>query len=125
MNRTLTFAALGFALALSAPAFAGGNVEAGQKAAAPCAACHGVDGNPAADAPQYPRLAGQYRDYLEQALKEYRDGKRKNPIMAGFTQVKNADGEFTMTDQAIADLALYFASLPGKLGDVHDNVQGN
>ena len=31
----------------------------------------------------YPILAGQYADYLEQALKDYKSGKRKNPIMAG------------------------------------------
>ena len=47
-----------------------------------CAACHGADGaKPISD--DYPILAGQYRDYIVQALKDYKSGKRKNPIMAG------------------------------------------
>jgi cytochrome c553 len=28
-------------------------------------------------------LAGQHRDYLEHALKDYKSGKRKNGVMAG------------------------------------------
>lgn len=51
-------------------------------AAAVCAACHGADGTkPVTD--DIPVLAGQYRDYLVQALQDYKSGKRKNPIMAG------------------------------------------
>ena len=47
-----------------------------------CAACHGADGNaPSAD---FPKLAGQHRDYLAKALRDYKSGQRKNPIMAGF-----------------------------------------
>ena len=37
-----------------------------------------------------PRLAGQYADYLEIALKEYRSGKRPNPVMAGIVQTLGA-----------------------------------
>lgn len=47
-----------------------------------CAACHGPDGAKTL-ADEYPVLAGQYRDYLLQALQDYKSGKRKNPIMAG------------------------------------------
>jgi cytochrome c553 len=52
------------------------------KAKEVCAACHGMDGN--AQTPDYPRLAGQHRDYLEKALRDYKSGARKNAIMAGF-----------------------------------------
>ncbi len=45
-----------------------------------CSACHGADGNSVA--PNFPRLAGQWSDYIHQALKEYKSGKRKNPIMS-------------------------------------------
>jgi hypothetical protein len=45
-----------------------------------CAACHGEDGNAAASA-LYPRLAGQYHDYLARALHEYKSGERQNAIM--------------------------------------------
>jgi cytochrome c553 len=47
-----------------------------------CAACHGPDGATRV-APDYPVLAGQYQDYIVQALRDYKSGKRKNPVMAG------------------------------------------
>jgi cytochrome c553 len=47
-----------------------------------CVSCHGADGARTVS-PDYPILAGQYRDYLLQALKDYKSGKRKNPIMSG------------------------------------------
>jgi cytochrome c553 len=47
-----------------------------------CVACHGADGAKTV-APEYPILAGQYADYIEHALRDYKSGKRKNPIMAG------------------------------------------
>lgn len=93
------------------------DIEAGKQKSAPCQACHSADGNADID-PQYPRLAGQYRDYLAQALREYKKGNRSNLIMAGFVA--------PLSDQDIEDLAAYFASLPGgKLVDLHDRVQGD
>jgi cytochrome c553 len=47
-----------------------------------CVACHGADGAKTV-AEDYPVLAGQQPDYLVQALKDYKSGKRKNPVMAG------------------------------------------
>jgi cytochrome c553 len=47
-----------------------------------CVACHGADGAKTV-MDDYPILAGQYADYIVQALKDYKSGKRKNPIMAG------------------------------------------
>jgi cytochrome c553 len=47
-----------------------------------CVACHGADGAKTIS-DDYPVLAGQYADYLVQALNDYKSGKRKNPIMAG------------------------------------------
>ncbi len=59
-------------------------------AAAVCVACHGADG--IGVVPQYPSLAGQHPDYIVQALKEYKSGARKNPVMAGMAaQVKEDD----------------------------------
>jgi cytochrome c553 len=55
-----------------------------------CAACHGTDG--VGILPEYPTLAGQYADYLQRALKDYRSGKRQNAIMNGFAgQLSDAD----------------------------------
>lgn len=59
-------------------------------AAAVCVACHGADG--IGVIPQYPSIAGQHADYIVQALREYKSGVRKNPVMAGMAaQVKEDD----------------------------------
>ncbi len=84
---------------------AAGDVDAGAEKSATCAACHGVDG--ISQIITYPILAGQYPSYLTHALESYRDGTRQNAIMAGFAGA--------LSDQDIADLAAYFASLPGPL----------
>jgi len=81
-----------------------------------CAACHGDDGNAAAS-PLYPRLAGQYHDYLARALHEYKSGERKNAIMSGFVS--------TLSDAEIQGLADYYGALPGKLDDLSRYQQGN
>ncbi len=115
MQRALTiFAALVFAFA-SGAAFASGNVAAGKQKSAACAACHGPDGNATADG-QYPRLAGQYADYIAQALHEYKNGQRGNAIMVGMAA--------PLSEEDIDNLAAYYASLPGKLSDLHGKVQG-
>lgn len=85
-----------------------GNAAAGKAKAVPCTACHG-DGNKTLDA-TYPKLAGQYPDYLVKALSEYRSGKRKNAIMGG--QAK------ALKDQDIADLAAYFGEMDGGIHDL-------
>lgn len=101
----------------TASAFAKGDLEAGKAKAIVCQACHGADGNAGTD-PQYPRLAGQYRDYLARALHEYKSGERKNAIMAGFAA--------TLSDEDIDNVTAYYASLPGsKLTDMHGHVQGD
>jgi len=114
MKRTLALLAISTLAFAAAPALAKGDIEAGKAKSVTCQACHGADGN-AAD-PQYPRLAGQYHDYLSRALHEYRDGSRANPIMIGFAK--------PLTDQEIEDLAAYFSALPGKLGTLKGHVQG-
>lgn len=106
-------------LAVSASsAFAKGDIEAGKSVGGKiCAQCHGDDGNAGKD-PQYPRLAGQYHDYLERALHEYKSGERKHPIMAVYAN--------QLSDQDILNVAAYFASLPeSKLTDLHHHVQGD
>lgn len=84
-------------------AWAGGDAAAGQRKTQPCQACHGPDGNSAS--PQFPRLAGQHADYLVQALKDYKSGARKNPIMQGFAG--------PLSEQDMQDLAAYFSRKPG------------
>jgi cytochrome c553 len=83
------------------------NIAAGkEKATALCAACHGADGVTAID-PSYPKLAGQYPDYLARALQDYQSGARKNAIMAGLAA--------TLNKEDIANVSAYYASLPSPL----------
>lgn len=91
MIRTLPLLLAG-TLVGAAPSFAA-DLEAGKKKATEvCQACHGPDGN--SPAPDFPRLGGQHRDYLEKALRDYKSGARKNPIMSGFaTALSKADIE--------------------------------
>jgi cytochrome c553 len=106
MSTLAPFAAAA-ALSLLAPAVQAADVAAGKaKADQVCAACHGKDGNTPID-PSYPKLAGQYRDYLERSLLDYKSGARKNAIMAGQAQaLSRAD---------IANLSAYYSGLPGSL----------
>jgi cytochrome c553 len=102
MKKTL-FILAAVALGFSLPVHAKGNVEAGKAKSTACAACHGADG--VSTVPSFPKLAGQNRDYLYHALKDYKSGKRKNPIMA--EQVKN------LMDADMLDLAKYFSEQKG------------
>lgn len=106
MNKTWIAVMIAAGLAVTGSAFAGGDAAKGKEKAALCTACHGPDGN-APIAPEYPRLAGQPHDYLEKALRDYKSGKRKNPLMGPQAQNLSKDD--------IKDLAAYFGSLSGDL----------
>jgi cytochrome c553 len=75
-----------------------------------CASCHGVGLN-APILPTYPKLAGQYPDYIYYALRAYKVGNsnakfgRNNAVMS--SQVQN----FSESD--MQDIAAYVTSLPG------------
>ena len=74
-----------------------------------CVDCHGAEGNAPIDA-SYPKLGGQYADYLAHALQQYRAGDRQHVLMT-----PQAAG---LGDQDIADLAAYFGSRPSQLRDL-------
>ena len=93
-------------IALSLPAQAGNIALGKEKASQACMACHGADGIKVVD-PSDPVLAGQYEDFLVRALSDYKSGTRKNAIMAGMAA--------PLTKEEIANLAAYYASLPGPL----------
>lgn len=72
-----------------------------------CASCHGAQGE--APSRNYPHLAGQRAEYTYKVLRDYRDFRRdegsgRAQIMVRLSQI--------LTDQQIADLAAYYASLP-------------
>jgi cytochrome c553 len=95
-----------------------GQADAGQKLATTknaqtgqaCVDCHGAAGNAPID-PTYPKLGGQYHDYIAHTLQMYRDGDRENALMA--SQAKG------LTDQQISNLAAYFSTQPTQLRDLH------
>jgi cytochrome c553 len=70
-------------------------------------ACHGEKSGDKPPAPNYPLLFGQYADYLEEALKAYRSGRRQDPIMGQQLEM------LALTDEDIAKLAAYYAAQPG------------
>lgn len=93
-----------------------GDVAAGEKLASTvrssgqaCVGCHGKEGAAPIDV-TYPKLAGQYHDYIASALQMYRDGRRQNTLMAA--QAKE------LTDQQIADLSAYFGSREARVHDL-------
>ncbi|MDD5295834.1 MAG: c-type cytochrome [Rhodocyclaceae bacterium] len=88
------------------------DIAKGQASAAACIACHGADGNsppPVAPAAIYPKLAGQFPQYLEKQIKNFKmgaDGKppeRVNAIMNGMAMA-------LATDDDVRNVAAYFAS---------------
>lgn len=106
MKRTLIMAALA---SLATGTVHAADLEKGKQLAnGTCAACHGPEGNKPLDA-SYPRLAGQYADYLAKVLKDYQTGKRKNAVMAGMAK--------PLTKADIANVSAYYASVPGVLTD--------
>jgi cytochrome c553 len=82
-----------------------------------CVSCHGANLNKPLD-PSYPKIAGQYADYLFVALKAYQTENnprvgRANPIMAA--QAK----QFSHAE--LKALAQYIGSLPGELKTVPES----
>lgn len=95
-----------------------GHIAAGEKLAQAkgkatgqsCVDCHGAEGNAPIDE-TYPKLAGQYYDYIAHSLQAYRSGDRDHALMS--SQARD------LTDQQIADLAAYFGSRQSNLRDLH------
>ena len=71
-----------------------------------CGACHGENGDKPL-LPEYPILAGQYPDYIAQALRQYKEGLRTNPIMAQQVEL------LELTDDDMERLGQYFGAKPG------------
>lgn len=104
MKLTVSFIAAVASISMSSLTVAAGDVAAGKAKSAVCATCHGADG--IAIMPVYPNLAGQNAEYLESALKAYRDKQRQGG-MAGIMQMQANN----LSDEDIANLAAYYSSL--------------
>lgn len=100
MNKWLVFATVISLSSVAGTALAAGDAAAGKAKSAPCAGCHGMDGNSAN--PDWPTLAGQHPGYIEKQLKEFKIGDRANAMMAPMAT--------PLSEQDMADLSAYFSA---------------
>jgi len=83
--------------------------KSGEEVAKQCVSCHAEDGN--SIAPNFPRLAGQHANYMFHALKSYKNGERKNAIMAGIVAA--------LSEKEMKNVAAYYASMGGGLAVIN------
>ncbi|HEV8647764.1 MAG TPA: c-type cytochrome [Burkholderiales bacterium] len=90
-----------FALSFLLPAGAiAQDAAAGKEKAAVCGACHGVDGN--STIPLNPTLAGQTSRYTYLQLKDFKEGRRKDPLMSPMAA--------NLSKKDMFDIAAYYAA---------------
>jgi len=78
-----------------------GDPAAGKDKSAMCQGCHGEDGNSAA--PNFPKLAGQFANYLQKQIRDFQSEARVDPTMSSMAA--------TVTErQDLLDITAYFAS---------------
>jgi cytochrome c553 len=79
------------------------NPKAAENKVAMCVGCHGIVGYKATFPEIFPvpKIGGQSAKYIENALKAYQKGDRKNPSMDGIAR--------GLSDQDIADIAAYYS----------------
>jgi cytochrome c553 len=99
MQKIISFMLLCFSMIANSA----GDVAAGGKKSAVCAACHGVQG--IAASPIWPNLAGQHANYLVKQLKDFKQGNlRDSSVMGPFV--------LALTEQDMEDLAAFYSRLP-------------
>ena len=100
-------------LVAMAPAAQAADVEAGKaKVETVCAACHGANGVSVSDT--IPNLAAQRAGYLEAQLRAFKDGTRKGAPTSPVSTMAAIAAQLSPAD--VANVAAYFASLPGAAG---------
>lgn len=87
-------------VAFAAEPQAAGSAERGQAKAAPCVACHGVNGNSVN--PEWPNLAGQHENYIKRQLAAFKSDARQNPLMTPMAK--------PLSDEDMADLGAFFST---------------
>jgi cytochrome c553 len=105
LSKKLMSAVLFALLMAAAAAQAGGDPAKGKELSVDCADCHGENGLGDAD---NPAIAGLDEAFLVEQMQAFKSGKRPDKEDAMLTYVED------LSDQDMADLAAYYASLPGK-----------
>ena len=82
------------------PTSALADAGAGRQKAAVCAACHGADGN--STNPLWPKLAEQTARYIYLQLRDFKEGRRKDPLMSPMAA--------NLSREDMLDLGDYFSS---------------
>lgn len=86
--------------ACAVPIASAQDIKAGETKAASCIACHGPGGQ--SMQPTYPSLAGQTARYIYLQLKDFKEGRRSNPIMGPIAK--------PLSTEDMLDLGAYFAA---------------
>jgi cytochrome c553 len=76
------------------------DADAGKTKAAACMACHGPNGN--SPTPVIPILAGQTARYIYLELRDFKEGRRQNPLMQPFAQ--------NLSKEDMLDLGAFFSA---------------
>lgn len=78
--------------------------DAGAAPVSMCIGCHSIPGYQASFPQVYkvPKIGGQSPQYIEAALKAYRQGERSHPSMNGVAK--------GLTDEQISAVAVYYAT---------------
>jgi cytochrome c553 len=106
---TVTGLAL-MAVTAQAESLVEGSIEDGKAKALTCTACHGPEGNSANAL--WPNIAGQNAPYILAQLKAFKEGSRQDPLMSAQAMM--------LAEEDMADLAVYFESLPAAAQAVKD-----
>ncbi len=88
------------AVLASGQVMAGGDVTAGAEKAATCVGCHGANGE---GVDPNPPIAGMDAELFKTSMQAYKSGEKEDPMMNMLVA--------PLSDEDIADLAAYFASL--------------
>lgn len=112
------------ALALAGAAAAGGDPVAGQRKSDDerCQECHGHDGNAGdiedgvGNIGKFPKLAGQFPEYIVKQIRNFRSGERNHEFMTLMAR--------SVGDADLADIAAYFAGQKRMQGDGGGNPRG-
>jgi cytochrome c553 len=95
-----TLLPLAIVLALATHGALAQDVAAGKDKALVCGACHGPDGN--STVVQNPILAGQNARYIYLQLRDFKEGRRKDPFMSAIAA--------NLSKKDMLDLGAYFAA---------------
>ena len=105
LSKKLTIAMMPILMLAAGGVQAGGDAANGEALAADCADCHGDDGMGDED---FPGIAGMDAAKHAKALADFKSGARPDE------DEMMVDAVADLSEQDMADIAAYYATLPGK-----------